>query len=81
MPRKQLSANSMPLWLLNVDESSKFNPRDVLQESVYYPGCYVDGGPLQAYGGFAHSFVYVDYYCDKETILQAIPAGPGDWKS
>ena len=28
---------------------------------------------MQAYGGFAHSFVYVDYYCDKETILQAIP--------
>ena len=28
---------------------------------------------MQAYGGFAHSFVYVDYHCDKETILQAIP--------
>jgi hypothetical protein len=59
--------------LLNANASTKFKPTDVLQGSIYYPGCYVDGHPLQAYGGFAHSFVYVDYYCDKETILQAIP--------
>lgn len=63
----------VPAWLLNANASTKFNPIDVLQGSIYYPGCYVDGHPLQAYGGFAHSFVYVDYYCDKETILHAIP--------
>lgn len=72
MPRKQLSANPVPEWLLNADASTPFNPAHVLQGSVYYPGCDVDGDPLQAYGGFAHSFVYVDYFCSKETILKAI---------
>jgi hypothetical protein len=73
MPRKQLSANLVPEWLLQVDSSTQFNPAHVLQGSVYYPGCNIDGGPLQAYGGFAYSFVYVDYHCAKEAILQAIP--------
>ena len=73
MPRKQLSANPVPEWLLNADAYTTFNHEHVLQGSVYYPGCDVDGGPLQAYGGFAHSFVYVDYHCSKETILNAIP--------
>ena len=73
MPKKQLHPTPVPTWLLNANASTKFNPTDVLQGSIYYPCCYVDGHPLQAYGGFAHSFVYVDYHCDKETILQAIP--------
>lgn len=28
------------------------------QLPIYFSGCYVDGNPLQDYGGFAHSFVF-----------------------
>ena len=58
MPKKQLHPTPVPTWLLNANASTTFNPTDVLQGSIYYPGCYVGGHPLQAYGGFSHSFVY-----------------------
>jgi len=73
MPRKQLSSRPVPSWLKNLNASSKFDRNVVLANSIYYPGSNIDGGPLQAYGGFAHSFVYVDYYCDKEAILTNLP--------
>jgi len=72
MKRKQLSPNPMPLWLLEVNEDSTFDRRAVLANSIYYPGCEFDASPIEAYGGFAHSFVYVDYYCEKETVLKKI---------
>lgn len=73
MPKKQLRPSPVPAWLKNVDASTEFNRTDVLKDSVYYPGSDIDGTPLQAYGGFAHSFVYVDYYCDKETVVNNLP--------
>lgn len=72
MRRKQLSPNPMPLWLAGVDEESHFDRQAVLNGSIYYPGCGFDGSPIEAYGGFSHSFVYVDYNCDKETVLRKI---------
>jgi hypothetical protein len=72
MRRKQLSPNPMPLWLADVNENSHFDRQAVLANSIYYPGCGFDGSPIEAYGGFSHSFVYVDYYCDKETVLKKI---------
>ena len=72
MIRKQLSPNPMPHWLAEVNEDSNFDRRAVLDNSIYYPGCDIDASPIEAYGGFAHSFVYVDYYCDKETVLKEL---------
>jgi hypothetical protein len=33
---------------------------DILNSSVYYPACAMDGRPVQYLGGYCHSFVYVD---------------------
>jgi hypothetical protein len=73
MPRKQLPPNPIPSWLTEVKQDSAFDRQSVLTGSIYYPGCRFDTGPIEAYGGFAHSFVYVDYHFDKETLLSEIP--------
>lgn len=58
--RKQLPATDSPDWLLAINDQSEFRREDVLNGSVYYPASQLDGAVLKAYGGFAHSFVYVD---------------------
>jgi hypothetical protein len=72
MRRKQLSSNPTPHWLAEVNQDSVFNRQNVLTGSIYYPGCRFDAEPIEAYGGFAHSFVYVDYYCDKASVVSLI---------
>jgi len=72
MPKKQLPANPMPEWLRDITDTTNFDRKSALEKSVYYPGCGMDGEPLQAYGGFTHSFVYVDYYTEKEKVISQI---------
>ena len=73
MPRKQFPSTPTPEWLEKISPDSAFNREDVIDKSIYYPGSYVDGGPLAAYGGFCHSFVYVDYYVTNDEIRSYIP--------
>lgn len=68
MRRKQLSSKPTPNWLAEVNQDSVFDRKNVLSGSIYYPGCRFDAEPIEAYGGFAHSFVYVDYYCDRDSV-------------
>ena len=73
MPRKQFPSRPTPEWLEKISPDSAFNREDVIDKSIYYPGSYVDGSPLAAYGGFCHSFVYVDYYVTNDEIRSYIP--------
>jgi len=55
MLRKQLTPNPMPSWLSSIDENSAFRKEDVINDSVYYPGAWLDHSIIHAYSGFAHS--------------------------
>lgn len=72
MPRKQLTPKPMPAWLSSIDETSSFCKEDVISGSVYYPGAGIDYSIINAYSGFAHSFIYADYGVDKGEILERI---------
>ena len=71
--RKHLPSEVMPSWLTMVTSDTIFNRNDVLTNSIYYPGSGIDGRPLEAYAGFSHSFVYVDYNVEREKIISNIP--------
>ena len=71
--RKQLDKNPMPSWLATVTPETPFDRNKVLANSVYYPGCEFDGAPFEAYGGFTHSFVYADYFVEREWLTSEIP--------
>lgn len=77
MPRKQLPSNPMPDWLMAIDKHSVFHGRDVIDGSVYYPGAGLDQSVIDAYSGFAHSFIYVDYDTHHDFIWARIQRLPG----
>ncbi|NDB70638.1 MAG: hypothetical protein EB015_22055, partial [Methylocystaceae bacterium] len=62
----------MPAWLSAIDETSSFCKEDVISGSVYYPGAGIDYSIINAYSGFAHSFIYADYGVEKGEILERI---------
>ena len=75
--REQFPPNPVPRWLDAVNEDSHFDRNHVLANSVFYPGSWLDGSPIDAYGGFAHSFVYVDYAVKKDEALEGMQEVPG----
>lgn len=68
--RKQLPPTEPPAWLLDIRPDSEFSRSQVLQGSLYYPASELDGNILKAYGGFAHSFVYVDPNIHRSVFLE-----------
>ena len=68
--RKQLPPTEPPAWLLDIGPHSEFPRRLVLSGSLYYPASQLDGSILKAYGGFAHSFVYVDPSVSRDQLLE-----------
>lgn len=58
-------ARPVPAWLARLTpESIRHGPlpmRELLDDSLYYPGGGSDGDPVKHLGGLVHSFVYVDY--------------------
>jgi hypothetical protein len=61
----ELSELPMPDWLANASAESmrdeQFSVRRLLQDSLYYPACGLDGDPVRLLAGHVYSFVYVDY--------------------
>jgi len=75
--KKQLPERPIPEWLISVDKDSEFSIENVLENSIYYPACNTDGSMLEAFGGFAHSFVYADPNITKEQLIKRIPKVAG----
>lgn len=71
MRRKIFDAKPIPLWLQRESMLSKFNRFNVLNESVYYPGCQFDWEPISDFNGWARSFVYADYRVEKEDVVSS----------
>lgn len=46
--------------------------RALLDGSVYYPACGIDGRPVQYCAGHSHSFIYVDYGISKDELTAAL---------
>lgn len=68
----ELTKYAVPQWLENLTETSDFPINDVLQGSVYYPACGLDGRPVKYLGGYSHSFVYVDTNMERERFINGL---------
>lgn len=77
-----LGGSSFPLpdWLANATADkmldAPFPLRAVLQESLFYPSCGSDGGPVRFLGKWINSFVYVDYGYSRQKFLDELAASP-----
>jgi len=67
--------NSLDTFSKEFIETGKVPIKEILKNSVYYPACYSDGGPvkffnenLSEYG--IQSFIYVDYAMSPETLTR-----------
>ena len=56
-----------PAWLA-VTSDAKVPLRSLLQSSIYYPACGLDGDPVKYLSKHFGSFVYVDYGIPRETV-------------
>lgn len=66
----------MPEWIANAREPLGPLPlRELLDGSVYYPSCGLDGQPVKFLGGCFYSFVYVDYGITREKHLELLEQG------
>jgi hypothetical protein len=66
---KKIEQTAAPKWLAEIDVNSLFPLKQVLEDSLYYPACGMDGDPVKFLGGFIHSFVYVDYSIAQEKLI------------
>lgn len=78
MPLKDTHRHNVPEWLGKLDLSGQnplgrvdFSLRDLLERSLYYPACGLDGRPVQFLAGFVHSFIYADYGISSDRALGA----------
>ncbi len=77
-------AEQMPTWLRDFDPDNPGhdNPgrrADLVQallrsRTVYYPGSYIDAGPVAAFNAAhaAHAYIYVDYDIERGRVLERI---------
>lgn len=65
----------MPDWLSADD--FKFNLKDLLIDSLYYPSCGTDGIPVQYFMGNIYSFIYADYGVDETEFLNEVYSEKG----
>ncbi len=63
-----------PAWLMALNDQlpDPIPIRDVLDGSLYYPSCALDGDPVRYLGGLVHSFVYVDYAVGRDAVLESL---------
>lgn len=67
-----LDTYAVPEWLEKATDESEFPLHEILNESLYYPACGSDGNPVKRFAGHLHSFIYVDYSYEKESVIQDI---------
>lgn len=70
----------LPSWLAQATAAKMldepFPLGEVLQESLFYPSCGSDGGPVRYLGKWINSFVYVDYGYSRQKFLDELAARP-----
>lgn len=60
----------VPEWLKSLPSTSQPIPiKKVLERSVFYPACGLDGRPVKYFGGCSHSFVYADCQVAPDVLL------------
>lgn len=62
----------MPDWLATASVADKLPLARLLDQSMFYPACGLDGRPVQYFGGAVHSFVYVDQMVPREGVIDAL---------
>jgi len=60
----------MPKWLAG--NEFRFNLKDVIKDSLYYPSCGMDGIPIQCFMGNIYSFIYVDYGITESDFIKEV---------
>jgi hypothetical protein len=84
---KMIKANNLrkvqlhlPNWLVRANAENMldeiFPLQEVLTDSLYYPACAFDGGPVKYFGNCFQSFVYTDYAYRRENFLEALSQKP-----
>ncbi len=74
----QLPVRITPDWLQGSADNLLLRDlpiREILQGSLYYPCCALDGDPVRNLGGNVHSFVYVDYGVPVDLLKAALNRG------
>ncbi len=67
----ELATTPCPAWLTTLSSSSAFpGVRQLLRDSLYYPGCDLNGTPVKYLAGNVHSFVYADYGVTEAQFLE-----------
>ena len=70
-----------PDWLCDIQEvTSDIQPfplTKILENSLYYPACDIDGLPVEYLAGLVHSFIYVDYAVGRERIASRLEGRRG----
>ncbi len=64
---EQIEHIEIPDWLKTND--FKFNIKNVLEDSLYYPCAHFDGDPVKFLMGNVYTFIYVDYGVSKDQFL------------
>ena len=70
--RKKLYLRPVPTWLENLESLDVLPIDDLLKDSIYYPASYCDRSVIEIFGGYGHSFIYVDFYRNKEFLNEQI---------
>lgn len=73
---EQLPGMAPPAWLMNLNADTianhPFPLKDVLTDSLYYPGAGTDGKPVRWLAGNCYSFVYTDYLVEQSDLMAVI---------
>lgn len=64
--------DAVPRWLETVNIDASPPMIEMLEGSVFYPACGLDGRPVQYLAGHSYSFIYVDYGVASQALTQAI---------
>ncbi len=71
----------MPEWLseiLKCPADATFQLENILQDSLYYPGCYLNGTPVKYLAGNIVSFVFTDKDISREEFLKNLQGSEKD---
>jgi hypothetical protein len=70
--RKKLYLRPVPTWLANLESLDVLPIDDLLRDSIYYPASYCDMSVIEMFGGYGHSFIYVDLCMNKAFFNEQI---------
>jgi hypothetical protein len=80
LPNLGLVHSKLPDWLAHASVQSIHEgllpKKEILEDSLYYPSCGGDGGPVKNLGPWFQSFVYVDYGYSREDFLNELQNKP-----